>query len=278
MKMNLGLDKIRIDCGTQARAQINAEMVENYAEALLDGAIFPPVTVFYDGVSYYLADGFHRYLANIKAGSPNIECNVNNGSLRDAILYSLSANFDHGLHRTNADKRKAVITMLEDFEWTDWSDREIAKWCKVSHNLVATIRKERNMQKSVVKYERDGKVHTKNVEYNKLNKNKEKQEDDSLMEEMPDDEKEQLFEAVDILKAENQALTDKLAVVSSSPEAAERDMAQSLIADLRAQIRSLEAELSIVKQSRDTYQSEKAQLMKQNATLQRKLKQYEGTK
>ena len=276
--MNLGLDKIRIDCGTQARAQINAEMVENYAEALLDGAIFPPVTVFYDGVSYYLADGFHRYLANIKAGSPNIECNVNNGSLRDAILYSLSANFDHGLHRTNADKRKAVITMLEDFEWTDWSDREIAKWCKVSHNLVATIRKERNMQKSVVKYERDGKVHTKNVEYNKLNKNKEKQEDDSLMEEMPDDEKEQLFEAVDILKAENQALTDKLAVVSSSPEAAERDMAQSLIADLRAQIRSLEAELSIVKQSRDTYQSEKAQLMKQNATLQRKLKQYEGTK
>jgi hypothetical protein len=278
MKMNLGLDKIRIDCGTQARAQINAEMVENYAEALLDGAIFPPVTVFYDGVSYYLADGFHRYLANIKAGSPNIECNVNNGSLRDAILYSLSANFDHGLHRTNADKRKAVITMLEDFEWTDWSDREIAKWCKVSHNLVATIRKERNMQKSVVKYERDGKVHTKNVEYNKVNKNKEKQEDDSLMEEMPDDEKEQLFEAVDILKAENQALTDKLAVVSSSPEAAERDMAQSLIADLRAQIRSLEAELSIVKQSRDTYQSEKAQLMKQNATLQRKLKQYEGTK
>ena len=276
--MNLGLDKIRIDCGTQARAQINAEMVENYAEALLDGAIFPPVTVFYDGVSYYLADGFHRYLANIKAGSPNIECNVNNGSLRDAILYSLSANFDHGLHRTNADKRKAVITMLEDFEWTDWSDREIAKWCKVSHNLVATIRKERNMQKSVVKYERDGKVHTKNVEYNKVNKNKEKQEDDSLMEEMPDDEKEQLFEAVDILKAENQALTDKLAVVSSSPEAAERDMAQSLIADLRAQIRSLEAELSIVKQSRDTYQSEKAQLMKQNATLQRKLKQYEGTK
>jgi hypothetical protein len=69
-----------------------------------------------------------------------------------------------------------------------------------------------------------------------------------------------------------------LAVASISPEVAEREMAQSLIADLRAQIKVLEIELKAVKQSRDTYQSEKAQLMKQNATLQKKLKQYEESK
>jgi hypothetical protein len=253
-------------------------MVTNYSEALLEGAIFPPVTVFFDGDHYYLADGFHRYLANEYANSPNIECTVINGTLRDAILFSLSANYDHGLHRTNSDKRKAVVTMLEDFEWTDWSDREIAKWCKVSHKLVATIRTEMGIKKTEVKYERDGKVLTKSIEHNKKNNKKEESKDDSFMGEVPDDEKEQLFEAVDILKAENQALTDKLAVVSISPEAAEREMAESLIAELRSKIRGLEAELNIVKQSRDTYQSEKAQLMKQNATLQRKLKQYEGSK
>lgn len=276
--MNISLDKIKINCGTQARADINLEIVINYSEALLEGAIFPPVTVFFDGDHYYLADGFHRYLANEHANSPNIECTVINGTLREAILFSLSANYDHGLHRTNSDKRKAVVTMLEDFEWTDWSDREIAKWCKVSHKLVATIRNEMGIKKTEVKYERDGKVLTKSIEHNKKINKKTESEDDSFMGEVPDEEKEQLFEAVDILKAENQALTDKLAVVSSSPEAAEREMAESLIAELRSKIRGLEAELNIVKQSRDTYQSEKAQLMKQNATLQRKLKQYEGSK
>jgi len=270
--MNLGLDKIKIDCGTQARANIRTDIVDNYAEALLDGAKFPAITVYFDGDHYYLADGFHRYLANVKAGSPNIDCDVVNGSLRDAILFSLSANFDHGLHRSNADKRKAVETMLQDFEWTEWSDREIASRCKVSARLVATIRQEMGLEKTEVKFERDGKV----LKMEKPAKQKIEKFPLEHVREAADDEKEQLFEAVDLLKAENEALNDRLAVISSSPEQADREMANSLIADLRAQLRAAHAELSIVKQMRDTYQSEKAQLMKQNATLQRKLKQYEG--
>jgi hypothetical protein len=69
-----------------------------------------------------------------------------------------------------------------------------------------------------------------------------------------------------------------LAVVSASPEQAERDMTESLIAELRNKIKFLEIELKSARQSRDTYQSEKAQLMKQNAMLQKKLKQYEEGK
>lgn len=274
--MNISLDKIRIDCGTQARAQINQETVAEYTEAILGGAVFPPVTVFFDGVTYYLADGFHRYLATQGAKSPGIEATVVNGTLREAILYSLSVNHDHGLRRSNLDKRKAVMTMLEDFEWTDWSDREIAKWCKVGHTLVGRIRDELGAKTDKVKFERDGKV----IEMAKRIKPKKESEELSKdhLEQSTDVEKEKLFDAVEILKAENEALTDKLAVASISPEAAEREMAQSLIADLRAQIRVLEIELKAVKQSRDTYQSEKAQLMKQNATLQKKLKQYEDGK
>lgn len=271
--MNISLDKIRIDCGTQARAALNEEIVAEYAEALLAGAKFPPVTVYFDGSSYYLADGFHRYMANQAAKSPNIEANVVNGTLREAILHSLSVNNEHGLRRTNADKRKAVITMLQDFEWADWSDREIAKWCKVGHPLVGRIRDELGGGSDKVKFERGGKV----MEMGKKIKAK-KEEDFPILhvEQIPDDEKEILFDAVELLKAENQALTDKLAVATVSPETAERDMAQSLISDLRNQIKFLEIELKSVKQSRDTYQSEKAQLMKQNAMLQKKLKKYES--
>jgi hypothetical protein len=278
--MNINLDKIRIDCGTQARAALNEETVAEYAEAILAGALFPPVTVFFDGSTYYLADGFHRYMATKTAGSPGIDANVINGTLREAILHSLSVNHDHGLRRTNADKRKAVITMLQDFEWADWSDREIAKWCRVGHQLVGQIRKEFGSTPDKVKFERGGKV----VEMGKQIKPKKDELSESHVDDHPDaknetdEEKEQLFEAVDILKAENQALTDRLAVVSVSPEQAEREMAQSLIADLRAQIRLLEVELKSVKQSRDTYQAEKAELMKQNAMLQRKLKKQEGDK
>jgi hypothetical protein len=272
--MNLGLDKIRIDCGTQARAAINQQVVEDYCEEIKNGAVFPPITAYFDGVTYYLADGFHRYLATKAAGAPGINTTVINGTLREAILFSLKANNDHGLRRTNADKRKAVMTMLEDFEWAEWSAREIADACMVGHNLVSTIKNELGLRKDEVKYEKNGKVHVQ-----KLKERKDpKQKDDSYVDESTDEEKEQLFDAVEILKAENEALTDKLAVVSVSPEMAERDMAQSLIEQLRNEIKLLNIQLKAVTQSRDTYQSEKAQLMKQNAMLQKKLKQYEDGK
>jgi hypothetical protein len=46
----------------------------------------------------------------------------------------------HDLRRTNEDKRRAVLTLLQDEEWTQWSDREIARRCGVSHQMVAPIR------------------------------------------------------------------------------------------------------------------------------------------
>ena len=58
------LEEIRIDGGTQARAKMNTATVEEYATALKEGVIFPPVVVFYDGTDYWLADGFNRYYAN----------------------------------------------------------------------------------------------------------------------------------------------------------------------------------------------------------------------
>lgn len=136
------LDQIRINGGTQPRIEVNDAVVADYAEALTSGDKLPPVTIFYDGASYWLADGFHRYFAHKKIGALDIDVDAHQGTKRDAILYSVGANAAHGLRRSNADKRKAVGTLLGDAEWTKLSDREIAKRCGVSNDFVSRIRKE----------------------------------------------------------------------------------------------------------------------------------------
>ncbi|HEV3448349.1 MAG TPA: hypothetical protein VG099_27180 [Gemmataceae bacterium] len=47
----------------------------------------------------------------------------------------------HGLPRTNADKRKAVLLLLADVEWSQWSDGQIARRCQVSQVFVSKLRK-----------------------------------------------------------------------------------------------------------------------------------------
>ena len=137
---NLRLARIRTDGGTQPRLAINEQVVAEYADLYRAGAHLPPVTVFSDGATYWLADGFHRYWANQRAGRDVVAAEVHPGTQRDAVLYSVGANATHGLRRTNADKRKAVLTLLEDEEWSQWSDREIARRCGVGHEMVGKQR------------------------------------------------------------------------------------------------------------------------------------------
>lgn len=130
---------IELDGGTQPRTEIDQNLVDEYAECLDK---LPPVTVFFDGVKYWLADGFHRFHAHNRANLSEINCIVINGTQRDAILHSVGVNADHGKRRTNEDKRKAVLTLLKDDEWSKWSNRQIAKACKVSPGFVDIIRKD----------------------------------------------------------------------------------------------------------------------------------------
>jgi hypothetical protein len=137
---SISISNIRIDGGTQNRVQLNEETVAEYSDAITDGAKFPPVTVFFDGSDYWLADGFHRYHAHRKIGALDIDADLREGTKRDAILHSVGVNASHGLRRTNADKRKAVETLLNDEEWSKWSEREIARACQVSHTFVAKLK------------------------------------------------------------------------------------------------------------------------------------------
>jgi len=132
---------VRRDGGTQPRAAMSTETIEDYAEKLRDGAPFPPVDVYRnaDGVMW-LADGFHRVAAYVLAGLDAIDANVHDGARRDAVLHSLGANAAHGLQRSPQDKRNAVERALADDEWSSWSDREIARRCSVAHSFVAKVR------------------------------------------------------------------------------------------------------------------------------------------
>lgn len=155
------LDKIRIDGGTQIRESLDQDVVKEY-RLILDQ--LPPIDVFHDGSSYWLADGYHRHFAYQAEAKAGIPCIVHKGTQRDAILFAVAANCNHGLKRSNETKRRAVQTLLDDKEWSQRSDRWIADACKVSSPLVASLRpaKSKTSDSTVNSYSsrkgKDGKV------------------------------------------------------------------------------------------------------------------------
>ncbi len=144
--VQVAIGSIRIDGGTQMRAQLDDATVFEYTQAMAaaDGwGTFPAVVAYYDGTDYWLGDGFHRVAAFRDAFTDTarkIPVDVRAGTRRDAILHAAGANANHGLRRTPADKRRSVETLLRDSVWVTWSDREIAKACNVSHEFVRQMR------------------------------------------------------------------------------------------------------------------------------------------
>jgi len=136
------LDQLTLDEGLQPRSMMQMAVVDEYAEAMQDGAVFPAITVYLDGDlgTYWVADGFHRVAAARHAGRATIEAEIRDGDRREALLWSVQANATHGLRRSNLDKRRAVLALLEDQEWRTWSDREIARRTATSHAFVARVR------------------------------------------------------------------------------------------------------------------------------------------
>ena len=125
---------------TQGRIKTDLDTAKEYSRRLEEGVIFPPIDVFHVGNQYILADGAHRVLAARLAGFEEILCEVHEGSLRDAILYSCGVNAAHGLPRTIEDKTRAVKCIITDTEWGRWANTQIAKMCNVSEHFVRSCR------------------------------------------------------------------------------------------------------------------------------------------
>ena len=140
-KKKIPIAKIQIDEATYPRTKLNDDAVEEYGRIMKAGSKLPPIIVFQQGRSYFLADGLHRLDGAKSFGAKEIEADVRTGSRRDAVKFAVGANDKHGVRRTNADKRRAVEIVLDDEEWRTWADNRIAKLCNVSWDLVKKIRK-----------------------------------------------------------------------------------------------------------------------------------------
>jgi hypothetical protein len=147
----LHINMIRRDGGTQMRVELNNGHVETYAERMEAGDKFPPVVVFHDGSSHWLADGFHRVAAAQKVANDHltkgdhskwaqIDAEIKAGTRQDAIRHAISANKTNGLRRTNADKQIAVRAALAHPEMKSMSDQLIADEAGVSRVMVLNAR------------------------------------------------------------------------------------------------------------------------------------------
>lgn len=126
----------------QIRTETDGDQIDNLRDALQAGAQLPPVDLYLsaDGETAYIADGWHRYHAHREAKCKTIPAILHPGGKPAALKHALGANADHGLRRTNRDKRNAVKIALREFP--KMSAREVAKTCAVTHPFVLKIQKE----------------------------------------------------------------------------------------------------------------------------------------
>jgi hypothetical protein len=262
--MKLKLSQIVIDKGTQTREAIDQKTVTEYAEVIMNKDKLPPLVVFHDGISYYLADGFHRYFAYKQTVTPEVEVEVINGTLRNAQEYALGTNDKHGLKRTNADKRKAVSIALADLEWSLLTNREIGKICRVSHTFVNAIKERLELEKTETKPKKKDKP-----DYSQKNRPAETEVDTEFDEE---DKVHELLVQQKELEEENTKLLDQLALKTMDATPEQKKQAAETIAELRAENERLERELESVKISRDSYMKQNAEMQKQINYYKRELK------
>jgi hypothetical protein len=158
----LSLNAIFKDTRCQQRECLDESVIEEYRAAFESGIQLPPIKVMFDGASHYLYDGFHTTKAAELAGLMELRAEITQGDLRDAILASVGVNSAHGLRRSNETKRNAVMTLLQDEQWSQWSNCEIARRCKVSEGFVRKLKNAEDGKEIVTSYIRSDNTENDN--------------------------------------------------------------------------------------------------------------------
>ena len=279
----LNILNIRTDGGTQPRLELDQDMVKDYAEKMRDGTVFPPIIVFHDGSEYWLADGFHRYFATKSNALTTIEAEVKQGTLREAMLFAWSANNRHGKPPKPEDIRAIIRKMFEDEEWSKWSNVQIAKQLDVSVSTVQRLRvayqeEHKEEKKTTVTYV-DKHGNTTTMETSSIKKTKKKKSATKTAPTTEPSDMEQkvkeLADTVNTLAEENTTLKDKIALGQWDASDIEKIDAEETIKDLREQIRIKDIEIKSLRESRDIYQTENAELIRTVKSLKAKLKKFE---
>ena len=254
------LTEITVDSSLQGRSKLNQEVIDEYSETIREGGKLPAIKVFRIGSSHYLVDGWHRYFAHKKAGLADIEVDVIDGNMREATLYAIGANDDHGLRRNNEDKRKAVMMLLDDVEWSEWNDSEIAKAARVSRMTVSRIKSSLGIKNDEVKIIRDGKeikLNTANIG----SKNEKKFLGVQPIQE--ENFENEITAEMEAIVEENETLTRRLAVAAMEASDEEKRMAEDQLAQMAAEIKTLTATLNSSQTQANTYMNQVADLKDQ---------------
>lgn len=130
------ISSLRLDGGTQQREHLDEQTIQDYADAMLSGATFPPIVAYSDGVDTWLADGFHRVYAAQRAKLKEIVADVRRGGQREARWASFAANSTHGLPRTRDDVALILRNIFADEQWAKTSVREIAEHTGIAKSTV----------------------------------------------------------------------------------------------------------------------------------------------
>jgi hypothetical protein len=208
-------------------------------------------------------DGYHRYFAYLKTGVDEVDTVVHKGTRRDAEVFSWGVNDKHGQPRSNATKRLIVMKALDDIEYQDRSDRELALVLKLSNTFIGSIRKEINNPKPVVatnSVATPKPVESKSAPVEVFKPVEQMEDDDQLTE----------------LASLNQELAEENEKYKTQSMILEGDSAkiEETITDLRKKIEFLEMENRSIKNSRDQFQSKCAELVKTVNYLKKKLEKF----
>jgi hypothetical protein len=138
---SIRISDIDLESSVQVRARIDSDTVQDYADHILaKKPPLPPIVVFGPDSrgKYFLSEGWHRVEAHLQAKRECIAATVKEGGWKEALEHALGSNIQHGLRRSNADKRRVVELAIKHFE--GFSDLVLANKCGVSDRFVREVR------------------------------------------------------------------------------------------------------------------------------------------
>jgi hypothetical protein len=103
-------------------------------------ACFPrslePITAFFDGAIYWLADGYHRVAAAKSVPLVEVEVDVRQGTSREALWYAFGVNAQHGHARSRDDVARILKAIFDDEAWRAVPLREISRHTRIPETTV----------------------------------------------------------------------------------------------------------------------------------------------
>ena len=138
---SIPIKDIRLDGGTQHRP-VDDSVVKHYAAMMQEGSKFPPIEIITDGKSNYLTDGFHRVAVARKLGKKYIEANVKNGTHRDAVHESFSANKTNAVPRPEGTIKNILLIIFKDEQWSKMSQHDIGRHVGCTQQFVSKVQAE----------------------------------------------------------------------------------------------------------------------------------------